>query len=444
MSGFIVSVFTSLILFFLNRSRAKEKSKSNFKSRFIADMSHEIRTPMNGIIGMSELMSSISLDDTALFYLNNIKSCSMTLMGIINDILDMSKIDAGLIDIKPENVNICNKTKSTIENIWITSKLQRGVSSKDLNVKFIVYEGIPMRIIIDTIRVQQIISNLLNNSIKFTSHGVITVSLSVSKIKEHDMICIKVEDTGCGINSSELKNIFKPFNRSSSTESIGTGLGLSICKKLCSIMGGNITCKSEIGVGSTFVVFLPFTRPHDVSISKKNTIIFKGGEIDMIREYEKSTESEQELSLSSLNPYHISTKPTILIVDDVLLNRILLVKILEKAGIDTFTCENGLDAVQKCDITKFSLIFMDMVMPVMDGVDATINIRKNKLNKETPIIFVSANVQSDAIDICEKSGGNGFLTKPVRITDVIETIISNISIEEKEWCRRNINLDSIL
>lgn len=439
-SGTIVSILTSLILYLFNRSRVREKMKSNFKSRFIADMSHEIRTPMNGIIGMSELMSSITSDNTALFYLNNIKSCSMTLMNIINDILDMSKIDSGLICIKPENVNMCNKIKSTILNIWVTSKIQPNISSKNLTVKFIIYEGVPMCIRIDSIRVQQIVSNLFNNSIKFTSHGFINISLSASKIKEHDMICIKVEDSGCGIKNSELNNIFKPFKRISNIGVSGTGLGLSICEKLCSIMGGSITCESKINVGSTFTVFLPFTCSPDVSLLKNNTIILKGDEI----EYEQSTKSEQELSLSTLKPYHICNKPKILIVDDVFTNRILLVRIMEKFGIDTFTSENGLDAVTKCEMTKFSLIFMDMVMPVMNGVDATINIRKNKLNKETPIIFVSANVQSGAIDICEKSGGNGFLTKPVTIINVIETMVSNLSIEEKEWCRRNIHLDSIL
>lgn len=439
-SGLFISMFITIGFAILNKRRLVAIDQSKFKSRFIADISHEIRTPMNGILGMTDLLSSRSLDETSQFYIENIKICGATLMGMINDILDISKIEAGLMEIKPCRVNIYTKINQNVTNIWTTFKLNGSVNRENICVILKNSETIPMYVYIDHNRVNQIVSNLLTNALKFTKSGSITISIDTVLELDCNKLHIRVEDTGLGISPSGLKKVFKPFHQEENGVPGGTGLGLSICKKLCSIMGGEISCTSKIGSGTAFDVFLPLKEMSDVKLTRHEKIL-GDMEFGMVHKHVKTiNDSESDQIIDSLDEYHESSVPKVLVVDDIKINRLILCKILEQFHLDIETCENGMEAAHKCENKEYSFIFMDMVMPVMGGIDSTIKIRKHGMNSKTPIIFVSANVQSDSISVCNKSGGNGFVTKPINKNDVIDIFISNINPSEKEWCRRHRSL----
>ena len=436
-SGMMMSIIICACFMFLNKHRMVAIDQSNFKSRFVADVSHEIRTPMNGILGMAELLSSRSLDETSKFYIDSIRLCGTELMRMINDILDMSKIESGLMDIKPIKVNIYNKLYQSINNTWITCNTLTETPNENIRLFLHNYSDIPTYIYIDYNRVNQIVSNLLTNAIKFTKNGTIKITLDKKKLSDQFWLHISVTDTGCGISPSGINKIFEPFHQEDNEiKSGGTGLGLSICKKLCLIMGGDISCKSKIGSGTTFEVRLPSQDMSQIKIPK-NTIEVGGEQINFKHKDKRSNSSESDLIINGLDEFHTSSIPTILVVDDIKINRLILCKMLETMMINIETCENGLEALQSCEKKKYSLIFMDMIMPVMNGVDSVKNIRKCNINRNTPVIFVSANVQSDSIDMCNKSGGDGFLTKPIRLNELINIFVSNITREEKEWCRKN-------
>lgn len=442
-SGIFLVTCTAIIISILNLLRMRAQRDSKFKSRFIADMSHEIRTPMNGILGMTELLLEQSLESSSRYYAKTIQSCGVILMGIISDILDMSKIEAGLVEIKHREINITSITQDCIENIWTTYNIQNGVTRRKLETILKIKEGVPDIIIGDGIRINQILSNIFTNSMKFTDSGTIKVTISYIKHeKKGSFIQFEIEDTGIGMNPDKIEDAFKPFKQVHSRVDMGgTGLGLSICKKLCGLMGGEISCTSKIGIGTTIVfsvkITLPENRLSNSEINSPKIKIYTNGSISDDNSVKNASSSSDAIErFSVMEPIETFIHPNILVVDDVSVNRQLLSKILSSLGVNPKICENGLQATQICETEKFSIILMDMVMPVMDGVDSCKHIKLKTINKDTPIIFISANAQSSAIQKCEDAGGDDFITKPINKKKIIETIVRYSCPEELEFIRR--------
>ncbi|CAN0331841.1 unnamed protein product, partial [Ectocarpus sp. 8 AP-2014] len=279
-SGVAIVTSLAVILLLMNGSRVRAERYSSLKSRFIADISHEIRTPMNGILGMSELLAEKNLDPTSKYYVKTISSCGATLMALINDILDMSKIEAGLLDIREDTIRVQDVVKSTVKNALIAYKMTDESNKIKLEMILEFVDGVPEKIVGDGCRIQQVLINLLTNSLKFTDAGFIKIVVSCVKtgdskprarprasaiycVEEGDpksraesrakrYIRVSVQDTGCGMTQDGAKDAFKAFKQvHSRTDVGGTGLGLSICRQLCGLMGGEIMCSSTLGVGTT-------------------------------------------------------------------------------------------------------------------------------------------------------------------------------------------------
>ena len=437
--GVFIVLMVVVVVFLLEAGRKRAIRNSSFKSRFIADMSHEIRTPMNGIIGMVELLSELPLDSISEYYVRTIKTSGATLLGIINDILDMSKIEAGLVEINSGAMNISRVLQDTVENIWTTFKVKRDVTSKTLEVIFIIESNTPQEVMGDRGRIQQVLSNVFMNAMKFTDRGSITVRVSFTPLKENGLVKVSVTDTGTGMKQADIPTAFKPFKQVHSRVDMGgTGLGLCICQELCSLMGGSISCTSEIGTGTTVTFSITVGLTANRTTNPLFRKVYTSSSIGFFEDLEKrSTSGSDALDCyRSLKPEESSVHPEILVVDDVDVNRQLISKILLTIGVSAHVCDNGVQAVQMCETRKYSLVFMDMVMPMMDGLEATKNIRSGCLNSTTPIVFVSANAQSDSTSLCSKSGGNGFISKPITKMSVVEMCFRHSSTCEKEHVRR--------
>lgn len=446
-SGIFLVTLMAVIISILNLLRIRAQRDSEFKSRFIADMSHEIRTPMNGILGMTELLLEQSLDSASSYYAQTIYSCGSTLMGIISDILDMSKIEAGLIEINEREVDVASIAHGAMETIWASYRLQNGVSRRKMEALLDVQSGVPDVVVGDGVRIQQVLSNIFTNSMKFTESGTIRVTLSyIDRGSKGSYIQFVVKDTGIGMDPDKVAEAFMPFKQVHSRVDMGgTGLGLSICKKLCELMGGDISCTSSIGVGTVTTFSVRVTLPENTTLRERITNppevkIFTNGSIDGMKLTGKISSSISDVmeKFSTMEPLGTAVPPKILVVDDVAINRKLLSKMLGSVGVTPNTCENGLQATQWCETEKFSIVFMDMVMPVMDGVDACKHIKSKTINRDTPIVFITANAQSSAVQKCEDAGGEDFITKPFSKKKVVETLVIHSSPEEIEYLRRSV------
>lgn len=482
-SGTVIVTCVASTLFIMNRSRARAVRYSSLKSRFLADMSHEIRTPMNGILGTTELLADTNLDPASRYYVNTISSCGANLMTLINDILDMSKIEAGLLDIRKDVTIVQQVIQSAVDHVWLAHRTKNGgvVGNLKLIVEF--SPGVPEKIVGDGVRIQQVLSNLLTNSLKFTTTGYVKVvvscfytgrpgqrnilKLGITGNTRRMAVCctddggpgsvgkryirVSVRDTGSGMTTDGVKGAFEAFKQVHTAADMGgTGLGLSICKKLCGLMGGDIEIFSAVRKGTTVTFTIEakaspglhkLTAPsrHVYTHATPGAIPGTTPTLRRTRNLSRSAISHTLEPVLTMTPRERSTHPKVLVVDDVSINRKLLVNILLGVGVAADTCDEGLRAVQMCDATKYSFILMDMVMPVMNGTEATKRIRSNKLNSDTPVVFVSANVQPDSIARCDASGGNGFVTKPVSKTSIMEVLVMHCSPDEKEHVRRHLS-----
>ncbi|CAN0384860.1 unnamed protein product [Pylaiella littoralis] len=370
----------------LNYSLLRARMESEFKSRFIADMSHEIRTPMNGIMGMSELLDEFPLGATEKYYVKTIRSCGKSLMSIISDILDMSKIEAGNMDIIHQEFSMKNLITDTFQDLWVSYRTQSGLSRNKLTGTVEIMDGIPSSLLGDPVRIRQVFTNLITNSMKFTEEGSIQTQVRFASCSDTvGRIHLDVSDTGTGMTKEGVSKAFTPFKQAHSRSDLGgTGLGLNICTHICKLMGGSITCESEIRKGTKMSVVIKLEKVSGhTSTSRYEMIRCENGSIDISQAHadSESTSSNIMEFFTTLEPIKESSHPQILAVDDVLINRKLLSKMMSTIGIAVSTCDNGLEAVQACDTKKYTLILMDMVMPVMNGVDACRVIKSGGLKK---------------------------------------------------------------
>ena len=358
---------------------AEDATKS--KQQFLSNMSHEIRTPMNAIVGFTNVMLKTTLNERQTEYINAIKSSGDSLLVLINDILDLAKVDAGKTIFQQLPFKLC-------ESVKIISQLFK-IKIEEKNIEFIIeYDNkIPEVLLGDATRLHQIIINLVNNAIKFTNSGKIIVSIYlVNEDKEKATIRFSVMDTGIGIPANKLQNIFTAFEQAHSESSFsygGTGLGLAIVKQLVEHQGGNVTVTSKEFEGSTFTI--------DLSFVKCNEII---------------TNNIEVIDTTMLQNIKI------LVAEDVKLNQLLLKILLENFGVEVDLANNGKEVLEKLKIHKYDIILMDLQMPQMNGFEATEYIR-NVLKSDIPIIALTADVTSVDFKKCKKAGMDDYMSKPI-------------------------------
>lgn len=386
---------------FYNRKIEMEKESNRTKSAFLSKVSHEIRTPVNSIYGMNEMIIRECNDSAILQYADQIKSATDTLIGLINDILDFSKIEAGKMDIVDREYNI----KKILKNVCNMTK----VRTKEKNLEFCleVGDGIPSVLIGDDVRIEQVLMNLLSNAVKYTNEGSVTLKLGWTGNSEKGTVDIYVTDTGIGIKNDDIPKLFKEFERIEETRNHsiqGTGLGLNITTNLLSRMKSRLEVESEYGAGTTFYCHIPQLVVDDTPLR------FGLGDTE-------------DVEKSDYRPVFTSPASSILIVDDNRLNRVVFRNLLKATGVKVYEAGSGAECLDMIKKQHFDIVFMDYMMPEMDGVMTFGKMKETEhMCKESPVIMLTANAVQGAMEEYLEQGFADFLSKPI-IPEKLEKMI---------------------
>ncbi len=365
----------------LEKARKEAEKANRAKSDFLSHITHELRTPMSGVTGMNSLLLETNLDEEQKKYCQLVERSANSMIAIINDILDLSKIESGKIKIIKEELNL----KNLCEEIAFLFEAQKN--EKDINISYEYAENIPQIINSDALRIRQILINLVGNALKFTKKGHIKI---VTKAAEK-FIEISVQDSGIGIPNEKIEHIFGKFTQAdeSTTKNYGgTGLGLSITKNLTYLLGGEIGCTSEVDKGSTFWIRLPI----DTNLTSNQPL-----EKNFFSEPEKQKENFSGL---------------VLLVEDNEISHQVLKRQLENIGFAVVSSFNGEEAFEEVKKNNFAIIFMDCNMPILDGYETTKKIRSD-LKSHVPILGISANIHQEHSNACIEAGMNLVIPKPI-------------------------------
>ncbi|MEZ4740181.1 MAG: ATP-binding protein [Flavobacteriales bacterium] len=385
---------------------AKERAEQSerIKQQFLANMSHEIRTPMNAIVGMSNaLRRDAPVDEgTRASYVDAIATSSENLLGIVNEILDLSKIEAGKLELERTAI----EPRRSIANVLEVMRYR--AEEKGLKVEAVTSPDVPLKVLGDATRLEQVLMNLLSNAIKFTERGSVRINLDVQeKLSDAVMLRFTISDTGIGIAPDRLARVFDEFSQAESDHTRrfgGTGLGLAICKRLVEMQGGTIAAASEVGIGSSFSFTIPYSF----------MAIDGSGTEDAVDT--RSTSRRPATELSELR---------ILLAEDNKMNVMVAEVELQHAipGVQVDVAKNGRIALDMLRMKDYDLILMDVQMPVMDGYEATRAIRAlNDKRSRIPILAMTANVMQAEVQQCMDAGMDGFIPKPFKQEELVEAI----------------------
>lgn len=388
-------------------NRVHERTKqlsivNNYKSEFLANMSHEIRTPLNAILGFSQLLSNKIDNPVHKNYLQSILVSGKNLLSLVNDTLDLSKIEAGKLDISIEPISIC----SILENIQKIFRLRADAKGLDFIINIQNHFNKDNLLIhVDANRLKQVLVNLVGNAIKFTSQGFVKITMTLNRVEKQNCaeVIFQVEDSGIGIAKGFLDKVFEPFTQEERTlddSKSGTGLGLSISKKLIELMDGQLNVESKVGEGSIFTVTLS-----EVAV-------------------DWSDENESASDLNKDNWDSISFKnATILIVDDVQLNREYLINVLNDLNVNVLEACNGLEALILLEEEKVDLVITDIKMPRKDGISLLQDMRNSERLKHIPVIAVTAITNRNKSQEKGNAAFSSYIFKPYSISDIVEQLI---------------------
>ena len=397
----------------LKNAKLSAERANGLKSEFLANMSHELRTPLNAVLGFTQLLNTDkNLTDSQVEKLNIISRSGEHLLGLINDILDISKIEAGKIELHESTFNLREFTEDLKQMLDLKCK------TKGLTLYVEYVDPLPKFVKSDLGKLRQIMINILGNAIKFTSEGGIAVVVGI----ENDKLKFSVNDTGKGIPDDEIDSILQPFTQSSITDNEGgTGLGLAITNSFIQMMGGQLEIESKEDVGSTFSFSV---------------------------DYEQANESEEvQEEFGTVLGIEDDRHPTVIIVDDKINNRLILKEMLERVGFVTIEAENGLEALERTKEFKPEIVFMDIKMPVMDGYEAVKLIKADESIKNIPVFALTASAFKHDEKSILKSGFNGFIAKPFKLTSLFKLIHEksdiNFIYETVHSVKKEISIDDL-
>jgi len=375
----------------LAAARDQALEASRLKSQFLATISHEIRTPMNGVIGMTEVLLKMNLTPEQRECAETLRHSGDALLVLINDFLDLARIEAGKIAIDLHPLDIRQVVYETVE------MLSGEARARNLQLNLDYAETVPYHVLGDAGRVRQVLTNLVGNALKFTKTGTVTIQAQIDPVPRPG-IRISVQDTGVGIAPEHLGNLFQKFSQvdnSITRRHAGTGLGLAISKQLVELMGGKIGVTSQPGVGSTFWFALPLAS----------------SDVALVPPAESGTTATGSLAT-------VASSLRVLVVEDNLVNQKVAVRLLEKLGVRADVAVDGREAVTRCTAQDYDLILMDCRMPEMDGFQATREIRARTIGRQCIIVAMTAEAMEGSREDCLAAGMDDYLAKPIRLSDL--------------------------